>query len=173
MALYRQRSSLSVRVCVGGSGGGLGQWDTASWNLAFCEAPCLIGGREVNSSAPKLYLIFIHMNAPGRDRLPQTNWNAWDQGGLQRGKQQKAERVGSGSVYVTMNFWKCIRKTECTDMDGKTQITTAYRFPPSCVHTREQTHTHTHLYYLVSCMKTHLILVDATFLLKAIADGRL
>lgn len=54
-------------------GGGLGQWDAASWNPAFGEAPCLMGGREVNSTAPKLYLIFIHMNAPGRDRLPQTN----------------------------------------------------------------------------------------------------
>lgn len=46
---------------------------TASWNHAFNEAPCVMGGREVNSTAPKLYLIFIHMNAPGRDRLPQTN----------------------------------------------------------------------------------------------------
>lgn len=44
---------------------GAGQWDTASWNLAFNEAPWLMGSREVNSNAPKLYLIFIHMNAPG------------------------------------------------------------------------------------------------------------
>lgn len=47
-----------------------------------------MGGREVNSTAPKLYLIFIHMNTAGWDRLPQTNWNAWDRGGLQRGKQK-------------------------------------------------------------------------------------
>lgn len=73
LCIGRGPACMCVCVCVGGSGGGLGQWDTASWNLAFCEAPCLIGGREVNSSAPKLYLIFIHMNAPGRDRLPQTN----------------------------------------------------------------------------------------------------
>lgn len=59
-----------VSVC----GGGLWQWDAASWSPAFGGgAPCLMGGREVNSTAPKLYLIFIHMNAPGRDRLPQTN----------------------------------------------------------------------------------------------------
>jgi len=33
-------------------------------NLAFGEAPCLMGGRGVNSAAPRLYLIFIHMNGP-------------------------------------------------------------------------------------------------------------
>lgn len=42
-------------------------------NPMFSEAPCLMGGREVNSTAPRLYLIFIHMNAPGPDRLLQTN----------------------------------------------------------------------------------------------------
>lgn len=60
-----------VRVSVGEVG-----WDSGTltpWNPAFGEAPCLMGGREVNSTAWKLYLIFIHMNVPGRDRLPQTN----------------------------------------------------------------------------------------------------
>lgn len=54
-------------------GGGFRQWHTASWNPIFGEAPCLMGGKEVNSTALKLYLIFIHMNTPGQDRLPQIN----------------------------------------------------------------------------------------------------
>ena len=154
-------------VCVWGSGGGgLGQWDTASWNHALGGAPCLMGGREVNSTAWKLYLIFIHMSAPGRDRLPQTNWNAWDQGGLQRGRQKKTLRMGGGGVHVSMNFRECIRKAEFTDMDGKAQITTAYWFS---LHP----HTHTHLYYLLSRIKTQLISVEATLLLRDNAYGRL
>ena len=123
-------------------GGGWGQWDTASWNHALGGAPCLMGGREVNSTAWKLYLIFIHMSAPGRDRLPQTNWNAWDQGGLQRGRQKKTLRMGGGGVHVSMNFRECIRKAEFTDMDGKAQITTAYWFS-----LHPHTHTHTSIIY--------------------------
>lgn len=68
-----------------------------------------MGGREVNSTAPKLYLIFIHMNAPGRDRLPQTNWNAWDQGGLQRGKQKKALKMGGGGVSACVCVYEFLR----------------------------------------------------------------
>lgn len=69
----RREGPVSEVQPVWGGGVGWGQWDTASWNPTFGEAPCLMGGREVNSTAPKLYLIFIHMNAPGRDRLLQTN----------------------------------------------------------------------------------------------------
>lgn len=89
-------------------GGGLEHWDTASWNLAFSEAPWLIGGREVNSSVPKLYLIFIHTNAPGWDRLPQTNWNAWDRGSPQRGMQKKDWKEGGRlcvCVFVCVWLW--------------------------------------------------------------------
>ena len=48
-----------------GGGFGLVHWDTGSWNPTMAEAPCLMGGRGVNSTAPKLYLILIHMNVPG------------------------------------------------------------------------------------------------------------
>lgn len=99
-----QRSSLCVGEAVQA---------IASWSPAFCEAPCLMGGREVNSTAPKLYLIFIHMNALGRDRLLQTNWNAWDWVGFLSGKQKKTVRIRGGGdvhVYVSMNFCESIRK---------------------------------------------------------------
>lgn len=127
-----------------------------------------MGGREVNSTAPKLYLIFIHMNAPGWDRLPQTNWNAWDQGGLQRGKQKKTTRMGGGDVhvYVSMNFW--VYREDRIHWYGwkdTNHYCILIFFLPA--------YTHTHLYYLVSRMKTQLIPVDATFLWKYIADGRL
>lgn len=54
-------------------------------------------GREVNSNVPKLYLIFIYMNAQAWDRLPQTNWNAWDQGGLH---ETKLKKDGGGGVTL-------------------------------------------------------------------------
>lgn len=62
-------------VVVGGLGReeGARQWHGSSWNLAFCEAPWLMEGSKVNSNAPKLYLIFIHMDVEGWDRLLQTN----------------------------------------------------------------------------------------------------
>lgn len=86
-------------------------------------------------------------------------------------EESRKRRWGWGEVvclhvYVSMNFWECIRKAEFTDMDGKTQITTAYWFSLL-------PHTHTHLYYLVSRIKTQLIPADATFLLRDTADGRL
>lgn len=124
-----------------------------------------MGGREVNSTALKLYLIFIHMNAPGRDRLPQTNWNAWDQGGLQRGKKKKTGRwCACVCVYEFLRVYK----------EGRIhwygwKDTNHYRILISYL----PAYTHTHLYYLVSRMKTQLIPVDATFLLRDIADGRL
>lgn len=88
-----------MRLCVYG-GGGLGQRDPA-----FGEAPCLMGGRGVNSAAPKLYLIFIHMNARQAEidyrkqiEMPGTKE------GLRRGKHRKALKGGGGAVHVSMIF---------------------------------------------------------------------
>lgn len=83
-------------------------------------------------------------------------------------KQRKTLRMGAGGVhvYVSMNFWECIRKVEFTDRDREAQITSAYWFSSPL-------HIHTYLHYLVSRIKTQLIPVDATFFLQDIADGRL
>lgn len=101
------RSTLNACMYVATVGGGVGQWSSGSWNLAFHDALCLMGGREVNSTAQKLYLIFIHMNAQGRDRLPQTNWNACDRGGPRRRKTAKVWGVGKRAcVYEFLRVYK-------------------------------------------------------------------
>lgn len=64
-------SRIRGSLCGGGGGGswwgggGVRRWHGSSWNLAFCEAPWLMEGSKVNSNAPKLYLIFIHMDVEG------------------------------------------------------------------------------------------------------------
>lgn len=138
----RIRGSRRVCVCVcEGRGVLVGRrWHGSSWNLAFCEAPWLMEGSKVNSNVLKLYLIFIHMDVEGWDRLLQTNWNAWDQGwGGGR---------GGGNLYVSMNVWECIRK----------QIhpfsILIFSFP---VHTQK----HIYYHYLVSRIKSQLIPPDA------------
>lgn len=87
-------------------GGGLGQWDTASWKPAFGEAPCLMGAREVNSTTLKLYLIFIHMNAPGPRSITA---NKLKRRRPQRPVERKAGRTwrmggGGGKSMVSINF---------------------------------------------------------------------
>lgn len=135
------------------------------WKAAIGEAPCLIGGRQVNSSVPELYLIFIHMNAAGRDRLPQTNWNSWDQAGPQRGKQTKGDGKWGGVCicdYEYLKEYKAVRMNWYGWKDTNPygiliSVLSAYAL----------------IYYLVSRMKLHLIPDDAAFLLTDIAEGRI
>lgn len=66
-------------VRAGGRGGrGLEHQGCCLQKPAFGEAPCLIGGREVNFSVPKLYLIFIHIKLRS---ITANKLNVWVQGG--------------------------------------------------------------------------------------------
>lgn len=83
-------------------------------------------------------------------------------------REASRKRLRIGEVMcMCMWLWisESVRKAECTDMDGKTQITTAYWFSPFL-------HIHTPLLFSV----THEIPSHSSWChlpLKDIADGRL